>query len=86
MIEQSPSEEGDWTPQQMTVMPFETSEIRVQVGFLQTHWKPRPKLNINVNPDHPSPGDSGRTGAGPLADGSGQTKNVLLRARLSDSF
>ncbi len=23
----------------------------------QTHWKPRPELDIDLNPDHPSPGD-----------------------------
>jgi hypothetical protein len=27
-------------------------------GVSQTHWKPRPKLDIGLNPDHPSPGDS----------------------------
>ncbi len=24
----------------------------------QTHWKPRPELDIDLNPDHPSPSDS----------------------------
>ena len=24
----------------------------------QTHWKPRPELGIDLNPDYPSPGNS----------------------------
>ena len=24
----------------------------------QTHWKPRPELDIDLNPDYPSPGNS----------------------------
>ena len=50
----------------------------------QTHWKPRPELDIDLIPDYLSPGDS--EDGGPLVNDSGQTKIVPLGAGLSDSF
>ena len=50
-----------------------------------TYWNPRPELGINLNPDYPT----WSMEAGPLVDGSGQTKLtkiVPFRASFSDSF
>ena len=51
----------------------------------QTHWKPRPELDIDLNPDCQTPVTRSAE-ADLLVDGSGQTKIVPLRASLSDSF
>ena len=33
-------------------------EVHPPAAVSQTHWKPRPELDIDLNPDYPSPGNS----------------------------
>ena len=55
----TPRQADDTTTRPSGSGPTQKSVVRdSEPDVSQTHWKPRPELDIDLNPDYPGPGNS----------------------------